>query len=282
MDASSWARSCRPGAGQNPARQSAIGAGIGWNVPTVTINKVCLSGLTAVIDAARMIRSGDADRGGGRRPGIHDPRPPCPPRLPPGLELRRRPGPGRCRPRRPDRRLRRPVHGPVHRAQEPASSASTGPPRTTWPPQSHQRAAAAAKDGVFDDEIVPDQRQAAQGRSRGAHRRRGRPAGHHGRDPGRPAGRLRHRRNHHRRQLLSPVRRRRRPGADLPQVRRGQRPGVPGRGRQARARSPDRTTPCTPSPPTPSRTPWTRPAGAPRTWTSSRSTRPSVPWPCSP
>lgn len=48
------------GAGQNPARQSAIGAGVGWNVPTVTINKVCLSGLTAVIDAARLIRSGDA------------------------------------------------------------------------------------------------------------------------------------------------------------------------------------------------------------------------------
>jgi acetyl-CoA C-acetyltransferase len=48
------------GAGQNPARQSAVGAGIGWNIPSVTINKVCLSGLTAVIDAARMIRSGDA------------------------------------------------------------------------------------------------------------------------------------------------------------------------------------------------------------------------------
>jgi acetyl-CoA C-acetyltransferase len=48
------------GAGQNPARQSAIGAGIGWNVPAVTLNKVCLSGLTAVIDAARMIRAGDA------------------------------------------------------------------------------------------------------------------------------------------------------------------------------------------------------------------------------
>jgi acetyl-CoA C-acetyltransferase len=48
------------GAGQNPARQSAVGAGIGWNVPAVTINKVCLSGLTAVIDAARMLRSGDA------------------------------------------------------------------------------------------------------------------------------------------------------------------------------------------------------------------------------
>ncbi|MET4003203.1 acetyl-CoA C-acetyltransferase [Arthrobacter sp. UYCu511] len=48
------------GAGQNPARQSSVGAGIGWNVPAVAINKVCLSGLTAVIDAARMIRSGDA------------------------------------------------------------------------------------------------------------------------------------------------------------------------------------------------------------------------------
>lgn len=49
------------GAGQNPARQSAVAAGIGWTVPAVTINKVCLSGLTAVIDAARMIRSGEAD-----------------------------------------------------------------------------------------------------------------------------------------------------------------------------------------------------------------------------
>lgn len=48
------------GAGQNPARQSAIGAGIGWKVPAVTINKVCLSGLTSVIDAARLIRSGEA------------------------------------------------------------------------------------------------------------------------------------------------------------------------------------------------------------------------------
>ncbi|ALO65993.1 acetyl-CoA acetyltransferase [Arthrobacter alpinus] len=48
------------GAGQNPARQSSVGAGIGWNVPALTINKVCLSGLTAVIDAARLIRSGEA------------------------------------------------------------------------------------------------------------------------------------------------------------------------------------------------------------------------------
>ena len=49
------------GAGQGPARQASLAAGIGWDVPTVTINKLCLSGLTAVIDAARMIRAGEAD-----------------------------------------------------------------------------------------------------------------------------------------------------------------------------------------------------------------------------
>ncbi|WP_438352685.1 acetyl-CoA C-acetyltransferase [Microbacterium sp. CJ88] len=48
------------GSGQNPARQAAIGAGIGWNVPASSVNKVCLSGLTAIIDAARTIRVGDA------------------------------------------------------------------------------------------------------------------------------------------------------------------------------------------------------------------------------
>ena len=49
------------GCGQNPARQSAIAAGIPWNVPSMTLNKVCLSGLAAVIDAARLIRLEEAD-----------------------------------------------------------------------------------------------------------------------------------------------------------------------------------------------------------------------------
>src|SRR3954469_4842985 len=47
------------GAGQNPARQAAVGAGIGWDVHASSVNKVCLSGLTAVVDAARMLRLGD-------------------------------------------------------------------------------------------------------------------------------------------------------------------------------------------------------------------------------
>jgi acetyl-CoA C-acetyltransferase len=49
------------GSGQNAARQAAIGAGIGWDVPAHSVNKVCLSGLTAIIDASRMIRTGDAE-----------------------------------------------------------------------------------------------------------------------------------------------------------------------------------------------------------------------------
>ncbi|KQV24773.1 acetyl-CoA C-acyltransferase [Yonghaparkia sp. Root332] len=49
------------GAGQNPARQSALAAGIPWSVPAMTLNKVCLSGAVAVVDAVRMLRLGDAD-----------------------------------------------------------------------------------------------------------------------------------------------------------------------------------------------------------------------------
>ncbi|WP_159498448.1 acetyl-CoA C-acetyltransferase [Microbacterium sp. 18062] len=48
------------GSGQNPARQAAIGAGLGWDVHAASVNKVCLSGLTAIIDGARMLRLGDA------------------------------------------------------------------------------------------------------------------------------------------------------------------------------------------------------------------------------
>ncbi|HWH97003.1 MAG TPA: acetyl-CoA C-acetyltransferase [Pseudolysinimonas sp.] len=49
------------GAGQNPAKQAALGAGLSWDVPATSVNKVCLSGLTAVIDASRMIMTGDAE-----------------------------------------------------------------------------------------------------------------------------------------------------------------------------------------------------------------------------
>jgi acetyl-CoA C-acetyltransferase len=49
------------GTGQNPARQSAIKAGLPHGVPAMTINKVCGSGLKAVMLAAQAIRDGDSE-----------------------------------------------------------------------------------------------------------------------------------------------------------------------------------------------------------------------------
>ena len=49
------------GAGQNPARQAAMAAGLPATVPALTINKVCGSGLKAVQLAAQAIRCGDAE-----------------------------------------------------------------------------------------------------------------------------------------------------------------------------------------------------------------------------
>jgi acetyl-CoA C-acetyltransferase len=48
------------GLGQAPARQAALGAGIPQNVPATTINKMCGSGMKAIMMAADQIRSGDA------------------------------------------------------------------------------------------------------------------------------------------------------------------------------------------------------------------------------
>jgi acetyl-CoA C-acetyltransferase len=49
------------GAGQIPSRQAAVAAGIPMTVPSLTINKVCLSGLDAIALAAQLIRVGEFD-----------------------------------------------------------------------------------------------------------------------------------------------------------------------------------------------------------------------------
>lgn len=49
------------GAGQNPARQAAIKAGLPFSVPALTLNKVCGSGLKALHLGAQAIRCGDAE-----------------------------------------------------------------------------------------------------------------------------------------------------------------------------------------------------------------------------
>ena len=47
------------GAGQMPARQAAVAGGIGWDVPALTINKMCLSGIDSIAMADQLIRAGE-------------------------------------------------------------------------------------------------------------------------------------------------------------------------------------------------------------------------------
>ena len=49
------------GQGQVPSRQAAVKAGIPMSVPSINVNKVCLSGINAIYLADQMIQSGDAD-----------------------------------------------------------------------------------------------------------------------------------------------------------------------------------------------------------------------------
>ena len=58
------------GAGQAPARQAAIGAGLPKETPADTINKVCASSIRAVQIADAMIRAGDHDVDRHRRDGV--------------------------------------------------------------------------------------------------------------------------------------------------------------------------------------------------------------------
>jgi acetyl-CoA C-acetyltransferase len=49
------------GAGQNPARQAAVAAGLGMHVPAETLNKVCLSGMSAIAQGRDLLRLGEVD-----------------------------------------------------------------------------------------------------------------------------------------------------------------------------------------------------------------------------
>jgi acetyl-CoA C-acetyltransferase len=48
-------------AGQNPARQDTVAAGISMTGPSITLNKFCLSGLNAIALAAQLLRAGEFD-----------------------------------------------------------------------------------------------------------------------------------------------------------------------------------------------------------------------------
>ncbi|MEU8267757.1 acetyl-CoA C-acetyltransferase [Sphaerisporangium sp. NPDC049002] len=142
------------GAGQIPSRQAAVKAGIPMSVPSLTINKVCLSGLDAIALADQLIRAGEFDIvvAGGMESMTNAPH------LLPGLRKGVKFGGS-------DILDSMAFDGLTDVFDQVSMGESTERHNTrlglerqeqdAFSARSHQLAAAAVKDGRFDDEIVP-------------------------------------------------------------------------------------------------------------------------------
>ncbi len=142
------------GAGQMPARQSAVGAGIGWDVPALTINKMCLSGIDSIALADQLIRAGEFDVvvAGGQESMTKAPH----------LLLDSRAGYKYGDVTVRDHMAYDGLHDvftdqPMGALTEQRNDADkfTRLEQDEFAAASHQKAAAAWKDGVFADEVVP-------------------------------------------------------------------------------------------------------------------------------
>ncbi|MFJ9791443.1 acetyl-CoA C-acetyltransferase [Streptomyces globosus] len=142
------------GAGQIPARQAAVKAGIPMNVPALTINKVCLSGLDAIALADQLIRAGEFDIvvAGGQESMTNAPH-----LLPSSREGFKYGAIGMLDAMAHDG-LTDAFEGIAMGESTEKHNARLGierGPQDEFAAASHQRAAAARKNGVFDAEITP-------------------------------------------------------------------------------------------------------------------------------
>ncbi|MBB3115721.1 acetyl-CoA C-acetyltransferase [Corynebacterium bovis] len=142
------------GAGQNPAKQTAVAAGLPMTVPAMTVNKVCLSGLDAVISGGRMLRAGDVDVvvAGGQESMSSAPH------LAAGVRAGKGYGSLALQDSLERDGLSDAVHGTVMGAETEEGNTDRG---ITREEQDHvaalsqQRAEKARDEGIFADEIVP-------------------------------------------------------------------------------------------------------------------------------
>ncbi|OBJ74423.1 acetyl-CoA C-acetyltransferase [Mycobacterium sp. 1274756.6] len=144
------------GAGQMPARQAAVAAGIGWDVPALTINKMCLSGIDSIALADQLIRAGEFDVvvAGGQESMSQAPH------LLIGSRAGYKYGDVTVR----DHLAYDGLHDvftdqPMGGLTEQRNDVDqfTRAEQDEFAAGSHQKAAAAWKDGVFADEVVPVQ-----------------------------------------------------------------------------------------------------------------------------
>ena len=142
------------GAGQIPSRQAAVKAGIPMDVPSVTINKVCLSGLDAIALADQLIRAGEFDVvvAGGMESMTNAPH------LLPKSRKGYKYGSVEVLDATAHDGLTDAFEGDSMGASTERHNAKLGIGRREqdeFSARSHQRAAAAAEAGRFDAEIVP-------------------------------------------------------------------------------------------------------------------------------
>jgi acetyl-CoA C-acetyltransferase len=142
------------GAGQIPSRQAAVKAGIPMSVPSITINKVCLSGLDAIALADQLIRAGEFDIvvAGGMESMTQAPH------LLPKSRGGYKYGSVEVLDHMAYDALTDAFDGIAMGESTEHHNARLGISREEqdeFSARSHQRAAAAIKNGVFDDEIAP-------------------------------------------------------------------------------------------------------------------------------
>jgi acetyl-CoA C-acetyltransferase len=142
------------GAGQIPSRQAAVKAGIPMSVPSLTINKVCLSGLDAIALADQLIRAGEFEIvvAGGMESMTNAPH------LLPKSRHGYKYGSIEVLDATAHDGLTDAFDGVSMGESTEGYNAKLGISREeqdAFSARSHQRAAEAAKNGLFDDEIVP-------------------------------------------------------------------------------------------------------------------------------
>lgn len=143
------------GAGQNPARTAGQRAGLPMNVPSITINKVCLSGLNAIALADQMVRAGEAEVvvAGGMESMTNAPH-----LLPKSREGFKYGDVSLVDSMAYDAlydQLTQQAMGLLTEECNAAAQNLTREEQDEFSAQSHQKAAVAWKNGVFDDEVVP-------------------------------------------------------------------------------------------------------------------------------
>jgi acetyl-CoA C-acetyltransferase len=143
------------GAGQNPARAAGIAAGLPMSMPSMTINKVCLSGLNAIAMADQLIRAGEVDIvvAGGMESMTNAPH--LLPKSREGFKF----GDVKLVDSMAydalyDQATQQAMGGLTEQANAEGVKL-TREEQDEFAAASHQKAAAAWKNGVFDDEVVP-------------------------------------------------------------------------------------------------------------------------------